>query len=358
MESSLLLFRPKASEDVKTNRLQQVLDYAFQGISYDPIEFANQLSPLNNRKILFAIDLGNSGINFEYYHFLKWLRTHSNSLCGCTAAILVDGGSELYTKSIASELVFSANLAGCAFVGRPLVEGTRTLDNFTILSQNMGTDSFGAYQESARILVKRLLENSFPVHKRPNILALHASIRQTSNTLALWQQVKIKIENSCDLTEINVRNGAVSDCAGCPYTTCLHFGEEGRCFYGGVMVEQVFPAIKKADALVMLCPNYNDAISANLTALVNRLTALFRQTRFYDKAVFAIIVSGYSGSDLIARQLIAALNMNKSFYLPGNFAMLETANNAGTALKLPGIDDRIEFFCDQIILVLKGSSSL
>jgi NAD(P)H-dependent FMN reductase len=104
----------------------------------------------------------------------------------------------------------------------------------------------------------------------------------------------------------------------------------------------------------MLCPNYNDAISANLTALVNRLTALFRQTRFYDKAVFAIIVSGYSGSDLIARQLIAALNMNKSFYLPGNFAMLETANNAGTALKLPGIDDRIENFCNRIISVLKG----
>jgi hypothetical protein len=55
--SSLLLFRPKASEDVKTNRLQQVLDYALDGISYDTIEFADQLSPLNGRKILFAIEI-------------------------------------------------------------------------------------------------------------------------------------------------------------------------------------------------------------------------------------------------------------------------------------------------------------
>ncbi len=28
----------------------------------------------------------------------------------------------------------------------------------------------------------------------------------------------------------------------------------------------------------MLCANYNDALAANLTACVNRLTALFRRT--------------------------------------------------------------------------------
>ena len=64
----------------------------------------------------------------------------------------------------------------------------------------------------------------------------------------------------------------------------------------------------------MLCANYNDALSANLTACVNRLTALFRQTRFYDKRLFGLVVSGYSGGDLLARQLISALNMNKSFF--------------------------------------------
>ena len=97
---------------------------------------------------------------------------------------------------------------------------------------------------------------------------------------------------------------------------CLHYGEKESCFYGGVMVENVYPSVRAADAILMVCPNYNDALSANLTAFINRLTALYRKRQFYDKALFAIIVSGYSGCDIVARQLIAALNMNKSFYLP------------------------------------------
>ena len=102
--------------------------------------------------------------------------------------------------------------------------------------------------------------------------------------------------------------------------------------------------MRKADALILMCPNYNDALSANLTAFINRLTALFRQTRFYDKAVFALVVSGYSGSDTVARQLISALNMNKSFYLPPRFALLETANAPGEALAAPGIPERLDHF--------------
>ena len=110
--------------------------------------------------------------------------------------------------------------------------------------------------------------------------------------------------------------------------------------------------VRRADGVVMLCPNYNDALSANLTAFINRLTALFRQTRFYDKALFALVVSGYSGSDLVARQLISAMNMNKSFYLPGRFALLETANDPGEAMGLPGVRDRLDRFADHMLEVL------
>ena len=119
------------------------------------------------------------------------------------------------------------------------------------------------------------------------------------------------------------------------------------------MQDEVYPAVRSCDGIVMICPNYNDAISANLTAFVNRLTALFRQTRFYDKAVFAIIVSGYSGGDIVAKQLISALNMNKSFYLPSNFAMIETANDPGEALSLPNIDKRIDEFADNVFKTYK-----
>ena len=115
------------------------------------------------------------------------------------------------------------------------------------------------------------------------------------------------------------------------------------------MQEEVYPAVRWADALVMLCPNYNDALSANLTAFINRLTALFRQTRFYDKAVFALVVSGYSGSDTVARQLISALNMNKAFYLPPRFCLLETANERGSLVRLPGIREKAQRFARQMM---------
>ena len=70
------------------------------------------------------------------------------------------------------------------------------------------------------------------------------------------------------------------------------------------------------------------------------LTALFRQSRFYEKRLYGLIVSGYSGGDLIARQLISALNMNKSIYLPPRFCMLETANEKGSLVRLPGVAER------------------
>ena len=172
------------------------------------------------------------------------------------------------------------------------------------------------------------------------LLALHASPRSTSNTLALWEMVRRNLPGEIEVQELCLRNNTVADCNGCAYTTCLHFGEQGGCFYGGPMVDEVFPAVRACDALVMLCANYNDALSANLTAFVNRLTALFRQSRFYDKRLYGLIVSGYSGGDLLARQLISSLNMNKSFYLPPRFCMLETANEKGSLAKLPGVAER------------------
>jgi len=100
---------------------------------------------------------------------------------------------------------------------------------------------------------------------------------------------------------------------------------------------------------VMVCANYNDALSANLTACVNRLTALFRQTRFYDKRLYGLVVSGYSGGDLLARQLISALNMNKAFYLPPRFCLLETANERGSLVRLPGIREKAQRFARQMM---------
>ena len=99
----------------------------------------------------------------------------------------------------------------------------------------------------------------------------------------------------------------------------------------------------------MLCPNYNDAISANLAAFVNRMTALFVSNRFYDKSLFSIIVSGYSGGEIIAEQLVSGLCMNKTLSLPPEFALIETANQPGEILSLEGIEDRAKAFADRIL---------
>ena len=305
--------------------------------------------PVENTRILFAVPLDESGVNHGYYDLLAYLRTHPGCLAGSVGGVLVDGPGDLYTKAVGRELVLSASRAGCTFPGRPLVEATGDLRNFTVQAKNGGCSPEEAYRRAAADLTDRVLDFAPPRHDRPKLLVLHASNHRTSNTLALWAKCRERLENDCDITEIGLRNGTLEDCAGCPYTMCLHFGEKGGCFYGGVMVQEVYPAIREADAVVLLCPNYNDALSANLTAAINRLTALYRATPFADKAVFAIVVSGYSGGDIVARQVVSALNMNKGFWLPANFCLLETANDAGTAVALPGIVERLDKFTENIL---------
>ena len=349
---SLVLIHPYPDRPEADTRLSGILAHALAGRAGRTIRTAEELERLEGQRLLFALPLGAEGVNLEYVRMLARMRREPELLAGCTAGLIVDGTSHLYTKSAAAELTLAANLAGCSFVGRPLVEGTGDLSNFKVQANNLGTDLAGAYRAAAQELTERLEQPADLTQDSPELLVLHASSHHTSNTMALWEQTKKRLGGRFIYTEIGLRNGTLSDCSGCPYTMCLHFGERGGCFYGGVMVEEVYPALRRADALVMLCPNYNDALSANLTASINRMTALYRTVQFYDKALYAIVVSGYSGGDIVARQLISALCMNKSFYLPPRFALLETANDAGTALNLPGIGGRLDGFARGMVAQL------
>lgn len=345
--ADLVLIRPHCREASKTKRLEDILVWSLEGHNIETITTVEELQPQQNKRILFAVSLGESGINLELYGMLKKIRLQRDYFAGSVGGLILDGNSELYTKSIARELAFSANLAGCTFPGKPLVEGTRSLLNYNIVARNLDMDALQAYRHSARGLVDSVVSFAAPKKKNPKILALHASLYPQSNTLALWKMVKENLEG-CEITEIGLRNGAVMDCIGCPYKTCNYFGSTEKCVYGGVIVEQVYPAIMACDALIMLCPNYNDAISANLSAFINRLTALLQKVKFYDKYLFGIVVSGYSGSDIVASQLLSGLNMNKTFILPGNFAMLETANDPGSIGQATGIEERAAAFAANI----------
>ena len=150
------------------------------------------------------------------------------------------------------------------------------------------------------------------------------------------------------MQEISLRSGLLMDCRGCSYHVCSQYALHNRCFYGGAIPDKVFPAILQADAL-LLCPNYNDALSAHITAFINRLTALLIHNNLENKYLYAIIVSGYSGGDLVAQQVLGALSLNKSFMLPPRFCMWETANSPGEALLIPGVQDRVRAFGQNIL---------
>ena len=349
MKAPLTMIYPRCEDRQKTKRLDTVLERIKERFDVTVISDLEDFHSLQGKKLLFAISLGISGINLEYFRFLKKMRTEPEMLEGCTGVILVDGASELYTKSVARELMFTANLCGCAFPGRGMVEGTGSLQNFNIQAMNLELDNMGAYEAAALRMVEELMKFQPNPKNTSRLLVLHASNHKTSNTAMLWKMVKEHLPlEKIEIKEISLRNGTIYDCSGCPYKMCLHFGEQMNCFYGGVIAEQVYPSILECDAVLLLCPNYNDALSANLTAFINRLTALFRKNQFYEKQLYAIVVSGYSGGNIVAEQAISAMSMNKTFRLPARFAMLETANDPASILKVDGIQERAEAFAENM----------
>ena len=349
------------SDGSESSRLKDTLGYALSkdgtGV-FTPAningsrEFAAaaRAGKLKDSRILFAVDIDESGVNIEALEVIRFLNLNPTALEGSLGGVIIDGRSELFTKDLGRRLVFASNMAGCTFPGKPLVEATGSLANFAVSAKLWETSLEEAYAKSCRLLIEKVASFEVPVNiQKPKILAVHAGNKATSNSFSLWREAAGHLEGKAEIEEISIRNGQVLDCRGCKYEDCLHFGEQEGCFYGGVMVEKVYPAIIKSDVLVLICPNYNDSVSANIMAFINRLTALFRTNDFSRKRIYAIVVSGYSGGDIVAQQIIGAINMNKNFILPPRFAMLETANDPGTALKLPGIKERVKAFAEGII---------
>ncbi|NLW39882.1 MAG: NAD(P)H-dependent oxidoreductase [Tissierellia bacterium] len=285
--------------------------------------------------------------------FLKLFQRGYDSLSGSEGIVLIHSNYQHFTKTEAQSIIFKSNLLGCRFPGRPMVEATGNLDNFIPLQKVYNLSLEEICLHLCELLGKRFIKDETKRIEKPKILILHSSNRKYSNTLTLWDMVRKHLDGM-DITEINIQNGTVVDCIGCPYKTCKHYGEQAKCFYGGVVVEEVYPAILESNALVLICPNYNDMITANLVALINRLTALFRKTKFYDKTLFSIIVSGHSGGDALAKQLISSLNINKTFRLPPYFALMAVANDKGAIKKVPNIEELSEKFALNIMNEIKS----
>ena len=362
MPENLIILRPECDEPVAGARLDRLFSRAADDLAKDGIslEAASTITTaaalkkelaggfLQNKRVLFMAALDETGVNTEAWAMMAAIRRAPDGLEGSFGALVIDAASEFYTKDLARLVGFAMNQTGCLMIGRPLVEGTASLDNFKIIAKNLGCGLEEAYVASLKDLVVRLLSFEAPLTASPKLLCLHASNRETSNTLRLWNKVKENLDPAIAIEEVALRNGEIKDCIGCHFETCMYFSRQASCFFGGSIVEEVYPALSECDAVMMLCPNYNDAIGANMAALINRLTALYRNTPFSDKYLYAIIVSGYSGGDIIAQQLIGSLNMNKSFILPPRFALMETANAPGSIELIPHIDELAKEFAGEI----------
>ena len=160
MESDrlLVLYPQKRGPEKERSRIDEVLRAALDGIDAEIVEDMEILEQdpckYRGRRLLFAVPLGKNGINRGYYEVLAWLRGGDQVLAGATAGMIIDAESEFYTKATARELAVAANRAGCAFVGRPLVEGTASLDNYLIRSSRR---SF-TFCQIARVLEVRWFE--------------------------------------------------------------------------------------------------------------------------------------------------------------------------------------------------------
>jgi len=339
--------------DKISNSFAKIVKIATQDYQPAIIKTSKDLPDFQDKKIIFAIELDECGFNISLFEILLKLKERgNNSLSGSRAVIIIQSLSELFTKSVAQKIIFIANQMGCRFPGHPVVEATYNLNNFLTWEKIYHQPLLEIYKKQSKELVRKLVEENITLINRPKILVLHSSMYKTSNTLMLWRMVNENFTEE-DIKEFHVENGTVVDCRGCSYKTCIHYSEEKGCFYGGIMVKEIFPAIEDADCIIWLCPNYNDAIPAKLMAVINRMTVLYKRVRFWDKTLFSIIVSGNSGSDCVAKQLIGALNINKGFRLPPYFALMATANDPGTIKKVQGIEKMAKEFARNIIREIK-----
>lgn len=307
---------------------------------------AKLLEGVQGHRLIFAIALDDGGLNAELSEMYEHMSRDPALFADAIAVLCVAGNGELYTKSTARELVFRANQAACTFLGRCLVEATASLKNFELRAQLLKSDLPSAWRFHVRKLIEGLRQYEPPLpSKKPNLLVLYSTNRfDRANTVRLWDMVASHLDPTIQVDTYNIGKGQVYDCLACKYERCHRLG----CPYPDLMTEEIHARISQCDGLVFLCPNLNDSVGPDLSAVINRLTYLSNTGRIAQQVLYAVIVSGYSGGDLLARQLLNALCLNKNFKLPPAFAFMETANRPLSIMEVPNIQEHAAAYAARI----------
>lgn len=293
-------------------------------------------------RFLLALELDEFGRDDYVYELLRENPRRFQDRYG---GLLIHTEDDIYSKEMAKEVVHVLNLAGAGWVGHPLVESIQEDKNMRKWARNQQLNREEALYQQCRSLGTRL--KNFEVKKAQSLLVLHANSRpQLSNSMRFFDAMLPHLPEG--IAEVEIVEEEVRDCAGCSYKTCGYYSENNQCYHGGYLNDHLFAKVEQAGALLFLAPNYNDALSAKIMAIINRLSVLYRKGPFFDKWLFAIVVSGNSGSDSVARQLIGSLNINKGFRLPPHFYTQAIANDPGEILKDPLLHEKARRFAGHI----------
>ncbi|MGN1166193.1 MAG: flavodoxin family protein [Lachnospiraceae bacterium] len=319
----------------------------------EEMEKLTHLEEKERTAVIFLISMDETGINLALDIVLKKIASVPNCMDGVSGGIIAVGDGELYTKEAARKTAFVLNRVGCLIRGKAFAEVTGSMRNMKNQAAFRQVSQEEAFFQCAREAVKTAQEAPDILSDKQiqHLTCIHSSIETKSNTYAYWKLIREQLHlksSTIEIQELNLYGEQIPDCRGCSFHACQSFGKERKCFFGGIMTEKVYPAIEKSDAVVFLCPNYNDAIGANLSACINRMTALYRNVDFSGKYLYIVVVSGYSGGELVAEQVINAMVLNKGFTLPSYAIDIQMANFPTEILKEEGIGDFAESFADII----------
>ena len=302
-------------------------------------------------KLLFLCDLNEIGRDTGIDALVaKWKKANLR-LTEVYIGIVSRSMNDWHTKTYARGILLLLNDLGATIIGKSLVEILPNFENFAAWQKNDPSSLESIASGRVSNLAVRLAASQLRKKAKPKLLVLHSSNSKTSNTLALWRLVaeELAVHDCCsDIREIYIERGSITDCIGCPFDVCVAHAKRLSCVVGGQFVEEIMPAMTEADVLIWLCPNYNDTIGADLIAVINRMSGFFRTQELSSKVVYGVIVSGNSGTDAVANQLIGSLNLNKGFTLPPNFCLTEIANNPLSVLEKPNIREKAKVFSAKI----------
>lgn len=322
----------------------------FPGFTFIHAKDAQSLD-LKSARILLASRVNTIGIDADMLAFLHYA-VENRALEGAILSAFVESTSALYTRDTGVHYLYLATKAGASLPGRSLLEATKELENFVPLSKPLGKKPEEIMQTQMLGLYHRLEEGEIPKNDAPKLSVWTIGRPEVSATREVWKQIKPHLDG-IHVDFLSFGNENIRDCRGCAYAICKEKGQQTSCIYEDYVVNTMYPSIESSDGILLLTPNYNDMLPANFVSAINRLTALFRKRKFYDKKVFATVVAGHSGAERLSQQIIGALNINKTFYIPNDFSLEIRAHNADSVIQDASIPPRAKVFGEHIKSELK-----